>query len=62
MERRWKEVGGDGSLLLTHSFVIIDGDIECGLELSDHIRNAHSLKVYKIRDDEKCACVLIGLS
>jgi len=54
----WKEGGGDGSTLLTHSFVIIDGDVERGLELSDHIRNAHSLKVYEIRDDEKCACVL----
>lgn len=45
----------------THCFVVIDGDVECCLELRDHIRNAHSLEVYDIRDDEECARVLTWL-
>jgi len=44
----------------THRFVIVDGDVECCLELSDHIGNAHSFEIDEIRDDEECACVLTG--
>jgi hypothetical protein len=45
---------------IAHRFVIVGGDVECRLELSDHIGNTHSFEVHEIGDDEERACVLTG--
>lgn len=45
---------------ITHHFVIVDGDVQCCLKLSDHVGNAHSFEVYEIGNDEERACVLTG--
>lgn len=46
----------------TYRFVGFGADIKHTLELVNHAWNEPALQVCKVRDYEKCACVLVPLS
>lgn len=47
-----------GAKIITHVFLVSEGDIECGLKIGRHAGDERTLEMGEVRHDQQNACVL----